>query len=139
MQYKFKCKCGCIKPKDEISIKHIRIDGMRTKRFFCMDHPGQEGEAIARVYYCIDCGEYVDDAEMTARSARCKKCLKKLSVLSKNMKKNRNTIVISESVQLQRLLSNPDNKYKCLNFHLCGLCIKPYFECKMFKQQDVLL
>ena len=139
MSYKYKCKCGCIKSRNDVEKKYIKIDGVKTKRIVCKDHPTPiEGEAIARVYYCRDCSAYVDDDPVKSKSLRCNSCQDKISTLSAIRKRNKNKKKkeLSEDEKKNIILDDPNNTFKCLNFNMCGMCIKPYFPCKMYDEGE---
>lgn len=147
---KIKCFCGCLIDKDRLINLNVKIDGKLTKRKVCPEHkifPG--GEQINRLFECCDCHVIVTVGLMEGKRIRCEKCQKAANIAailsynaeSKKAKPKKKVDRKEQFKNLQRELfekkvNHPDNPFHCLNFHLCGLCIKPYFECKMFKPHE---
>lgn len=140
---KIKCRCGCLVEIDDIVCLNVRIKGKLTKRKVCPNHkefPG--GEQLSRVFSCQDCGKLVTVGLKAGRMIRCPSCQKIANLTTitdsnrktREMKKNKFDPEIKKKAALLKKINDKNNPFHCMNFHLCGSCIKPHFECKMFEK-----
>ena len=144
---KIRCFCGCLVDKEDLIYLNVKINGKLTKRKVCPEHrffPG--GEQVCRIFQCMDCKKLVTVGLMEGRRIRCLDCQKKANMEAMNnynTVKRKNTYSKQEQVEcfkhsmMMKSINHPDNPFHCVNFvKLCGLCIKPYFECKMYLKYE---
>lgn len=134
MHLLYKFKCGCI--KSNFKNIHCRVKhGVYSNRKLCPTHPVVgEGDLVGRIVECVDCGCDLHAEPAGSPPQRCDKCKKehtnKLS--RRHMRK-----VKAEKVEREKnvVKINPNNTFNCKKFSdMCGTCIRPYFQCKMFSK-----
>jgi len=136
---KFRCKCKCIVEEHEVVLVKAYVAGRYSRRKSCPKHTRYlEGQLLTRIYTCA-CSRVMEVALSNGRSTRCPECQAAYNLQS--AKENQRIIraKIQEAKKVVKAYSVPEqleNTFNCLNFDLCRLCIKPYFECKMFKPKE---
>lgn len=129
---KIKCACGCIVKRSEL----VRVYVKKAKKVCCPNHSTYpEGKWISKICYCVDCGIEFEASLRATKVERCKKHQKQ---------RNKEKDYIRYDKYRKKPKIEPELKQKIKKFHwcsnviLCGYqnCIKPYFECKMFKENN---
>lgn len=142
-----RCACGCIIRRNDAKLAYAVVDGKKIRRNVCPKHSTYpEGKLLVRIYECVDCHDIFECNIKSIKTFRCKECQKiatahsikkSVSGIREDTKKIKNGLLSKlkhSELKIMKIISDPDNQFKCINFDMCGLCIKPYFECKMYKE-----
>lgn len=117
-------ECGCELISEELVRKRFKMGKSKyTHRFVCREHGGY---IIKRKATCIDCDIEFYFGKSGVATERCPDCQKKY---------HKELVRVSQKKHKKRIPNSlPGNPFKCKVFKIdCGMCVKPYFECKRFR------
>ncbi len=133
MNLKYQCECGCEYVYDDL-ITLTWDEGTPKKRklkmkLSCPVHKDHDGLLKTRSINCNKCNAVrFFSASGGAIPKLCKPCIAKTK--SKNPQKK-----AANRAKSRKIKKKKRNTFSCGNFkNLCGECIKPYCECKMYQK-----
>ena len=122
---------------DKNDMGHHRYEneeGVLQYHYFCPEHGGP---LVQKKTTCIDCKEFFYFAKSTSYALRCKKCKDKHR--EKKVREYERNRALKKALKDGALIAEGKiNVFLCKYFDtICGLCIRPWFNYRMFKPQKI--
>ncbi len=119
----------CEHKKNEL--KKIHNGKTKSYRFICPNH---DGRIVKRKTKCLGCGCDLSSVASGHVKERCPECIRK-KMNKTNRRRNAETLRKEKERKKLEALENK-NPLLCRYYEsLCGFCVKPFFNCKMYSIQ----